>query len=54
MCRLCGDEEETLRHIFEKCKWTRCGKEEKGVIRQDEPGVKKKRKAKELGRCEFK
>ena len=39
-CRLCGEEEETLEHIFEKCIWTRGEKKAKEVLKQENPDVK--------------
>lgn len=38
---MCGEEGETLKHIFESCKWTKCGKEAKKVIRHELPDVEK-------------
>ena len=38
-CRLCKEEEETLEHIFERCKWTKGGKNFKEIMNSDKPDI---------------
>ena len=38
-CRLCKKDEETLRHVFEKCEFTKGEKKEEEILDRKEPGV---------------
>ena len=38
-CRLYKEEEETLEHIFQRCKWTRGEKKVREILNKEEPDI---------------